>query len=169
MPDFAIFDLQLGQGRLGLSPLPGRGGRYQADLTTILKWGADLVLTMTTMEELARYEAAGLGEDLALAGVAWRHLPIRDFGKPTAATEALWPEASILAHRILNEGGRVLTHCHGGRGRSGMAALRLMVEAGELADHALERLREVRACAVETEDQRAWAAAPMFDRMSRGD
>jgi hypothetical protein len=38
-----------------------------------------------------------------------------------------------------------------------MAALRLMVEAGEPPDTALGRLRAVRPGAVETEDQMAWA------------
>jgi hypothetical protein len=46
-----------------------------------------------------------------------------------------------------------------------MALMRLMVEAGEDAEPALQRLREVRACAVETEDQRAWAAIPMYERL----
>ena len=45
-----------------------------------------------------------------------------------------------------------------------MALMRLMVEAGEDADEALERLRAARPCAVEREAQRAWAAIPMFDR-----
>lgn len=168
LPDFAIFDMPLGKGRLGLSPLPGRGGRYQADLTSILKWRAGLVLTMTTREELDRHDAGGLGEDLTLASVAWRHLPIRDFGKPSRETEELWPEASATAHQLLAQGGRVLVHCHGGCGRSGMAAMRLMVEAGEEAEHALQRLRRVRSCAVETEAQRAWAARPTLRHKGEG-
>ena len=52
-----------------------------------------------------------------------------------------------------------MIHCFGGCGRSGMAALRLMVEAGEDADEALERLRAVRPCAVETDAQLRWARA----------
>ncbi|MDH5531227.1 MAG: protein phosphatase, partial [Paracoccaceae bacterium] len=45
-----------------------------------------------------------------------------------------------------------------GCGRSGMAVLRLMVEAGEPVDVALIRLRKVRPCAVETDAQLAWAS-----------
>jgi protein-tyrosine phosphatase len=59
----------------------------------------------------------------------------------------------------LRSGGRVLVHCFGGCGRSGMAALRLMVAAGEGPESALHRLRASRACAVETEAQRLWAVA----------
>ena len=36
--------------------------------------------------------------------------------------------------------GCTLVHCYGGCGRSGIALLRLMCEAGEAPDHALERL-----------------------------
>jgi len=38
-----------------------------------------------------------------------------------------------------------------------MAALRLMVEAGEDANDALLRLRSIRPCAVETDAQMIWA------------
>ena len=51
----------------------------------------------------------------------------------------------------------MLVHCRGGCGRSGMAVLRLMVEAGEAPEEALARLRAVRPCAVETEAQMDWA------------
>ncbi len=71
---------------------------------------------------------------------------------------------STAAHADLARGGRVLAHCYGGCGRSGMVLMRLMVEAGEDADPALERLRDARPCAVEAKEQRAWAGIPMFDR-----
>ena len=164
MPDFGISELALGEGVLGISPIPGRTGAYESDLSTILRWGAGLVLTTTTFHELERVGAAGLEDDLEASGVLWRHLPIADFGAPPPETAALWPETSEVAHGVLAQGGKVLAHCYGGCGRSGMALMRLMVEAGEDADPALERLRDVRPCAVEREAQRAWAAAPMFER-----
>ncbi|MEM7717905.1 MAG: protein phosphatase [Pseudomonadota bacterium] len=145
--------------------MPGRTGAYDADLAVILRWRASLVLTMTTEDELAYRGASALGEDLLLADVTWKHLPIPDFDAPPSNTAALWPEASGLAHSILQEGGRVFAHCYGGCGRAGMALLRLMVEAGEDADPALARLREARPCAVETVEQRAWASIPMYERL----
>ncbi len=148
MAEWRVSELTCSGGTLGISPIPGRG-----------------VLTMTTEGELERTGAGGLGTDLEAVGVAWRHLPIRDFGAPPPDTAALWPEVSALAHATLGDGGKVLAHCFGGCGRSGMALMRLMVEAGEDADPALARLRDVRACAVEVEEQRAWAAIPMFERL----
>jgi protein-tyrosine phosphatase len=68
-----------------------------------------------------------------------------------------WARASAAARAALAGGGRVLVHCRGGCGRSGMAVLRLMIETGEAPEAALARLRARRACAVETAAQLAWA------------
>lgn len=139
--------------------MPGGTGAYAGDLGAVLAWGPGLVLTMTPEAELTARGAGRLGDDLRAAGIGWRRLPIADFGAPDAVTAALWPAASVEALGVLRAGGRVLAHCMGGCGRSGMAVLRLMVELGEPPQAALARLRAVRPCAVETEDQRIWAAA----------
>lgn len=156
---FVIASLPVGNGVLALCPMPGRGGAYDADLRAILAFGPDLVLTMATAAELAARGAAGLPADLADHGILWRHLPVADFGLPDAAVRSAWPAISARARGILAGGGPVLAHCMGGCGRSGMAVLRLMVEAGEAADSALGRLRAVRPCAVETPAQLEWATA----------
>ena len=74
-------------------------------------------------------------------------------------------DAAHLA--VVAGGGRVLFHCLGGCGRSGMAVLRLLVEMGEAPEAALERLRRVRPCAVETGDQCDWAARGCATAQSR--
>jgi len=157
MSGFQVSALAVGGGTLGIGPIPGHNGDYAGDLAAILRWGPSLVLTMTTIEELHSVGAERLGGDLESRGIAWHHLPITDFNAPGAATAALWPAAAQAARAVFREGGRVLTHCHGGCGRSGMAALRLMVEVGEPAETALRRLRAARPCAVETDAQLAWA------------
>jgi protein-tyrosine phosphatase len=155
---FTICDLPLGPGRIGLCPLPGRWGDYDGDLARVLDWRPDLVLSLITENEFEVCEVADLPADLALACVAWRHLPVRDFRQPSPATLEAWSALSAEARRILDRGGRVLVHCFGGCGRSGMVLMRLMVEAGEVPEEALARLRAVRPCAVETPGQFAWAA-----------
>lgn len=156
---FLIASLPLLSGEIGICPMPGRSGFYQADFGAIVKWSPDLVLTMTPAEELHGKGAASLPEDLALHGIGWQHLPIPDFGTPPEQVQTLWPATSDSARQILASGGRVLAHCMGGCGRSGMALMRLMVESGEAPDQALARLRQTRPCAVETPDQIAWASA----------
>ena len=113
--------LPMGKGELALCPMPGRGGAYGADLRDLLAHGPALVLTMTTAEEMAAKGAGDLPADLAAHGIGWLHLPVADFGAPDAAVGAAWPAASARARAVLASGGKVLVHCMGGCGRSGMA------------------------------------------------
>ena len=62
----------------------------------------------------------------------------------------------ILKRTVLSGGG-VIFNCMGGCGRSGMFLMRLLLEMGWNSEGALERLREFRACAIETEQQKSWA------------
>lgn len=155
----SLAELTAGGGVLAICPMPGRDGAYEADLRAMLAFAPDVVVTMTSLDELAGKGAASLGRDLAGAGIGWLHLAVADFGVPEAATLVHWPEASARLRLVLAGGGRVLVHCMGGCGRSGMAVLRLMVELGEAPGAALARLRAVRPCAVETAAQFNWAAS----------
>ncbi|WP_170328849.1 protein-tyrosine phosphatase family protein [Ruegeria arenilitoris] len=155
---FAIHPVQVGNGTVALSPLPGRAGNYLQDLGVVRDWQPDLVISMTTEGEMLQVGAAGFGDDLRAAAIGWAHLPVMDFGAPPREVQAAWPEVSAAAAQVLARGGRVLVHCRGGCGRSGMIALRLMVEHGERPEAALKRLRAVRPCAVETDGQLDWAA-----------
>lgn len=151
--------LSVGDGILALCPLPGGGGDYTGDMDHLHDWQPGLVISMTTEVEHVGAGAAPLGQDVQAMGCRWIHLPLPDFSAPTEEMLAQWPAVSALALQALRGGGRVLVHCKGGCGRSGMVVLRLMIEAGEDPAIALRRLRAVRACAVETEDQMAWAIA----------
>ena len=153
-----IYGVEAAPGMVGVSPMPGLFEGVEADAAAIARWGAGLVLTMTGQGELERAGVHGLDRALAAQGIAWRHLPVDDWGWPSDTVRALWPEAAAEAHAVLDAGGRVLAHCRGGCGRSGMAALRLLVERGEAPEAALARLRAVRSCAVEAQGQFAWAA-----------
>jgi len=123
----------------------------------VLNWHPAMVLSMTQPGEFTLAGAASLGGNLRAAGVVWHPIPVADYGTPDHSGARLWPDISVQAARVLAEGGNILIHCFGGCGRSGMVALRLMVEAGEAPDVALRRLRNVRPCAVETPAQHHWA------------
>jgi hypothetical protein len=154
---FGIHALNVGAGILALSPLPGAGGDYRGDLDLIHDWRPGLVISMTTDEEQAAAGGRTLGIDIQSLASRWIHLPVPDFSPPPPAVRAQWPKASLAARRALAGGGRVLVHCRGGCGRSGMAVLRLMIESGERPAAALARLRAVRPCAIETQAQMEWA------------
>jgi hypothetical protein len=146
-----------GGGMLGVAPLPGRGGALAADIAVIRAWHPAVVVSMTEPEEMRRTGTADLPERLREAGIAWQAFPIRDFGVP-APEEPVWPPLAAALHAFLNAGGRVLLHCHGGKGRSGMVAARLLVERGIAPAGALALVRAARPGAIETAEQEAWSA-----------
>lgn len=150
-----IAELAGAGGVIGICPMPGRDGNYRDDLATVLAWRPDRVVTLTQTGELAARSASGLADDLAAAGIAWLHLPIPDFGTPPQALRRRWPEVSTE----LRQTNRLLIHCMGGCGRSGMIALRLLIDAGEAPQTALDRLRAARPCAVETKAQMRWSTS----------
>jgi len=157
MSGFSIHAVQLAEGILALSPLPGRFGRYAEDMEHVRDWRPSIVITLNTAEELAEAGCPDLGAAFVALGSRWVHLPVKDFGTPPEDMQKAWPETSKAALSALRGGGRVLVHCRGGCGRSGMVLLRLMVEAGEKPLEAVDRLRAVRPCAVETAGQMNWA------------
>ncbi len=154
---FTIFAVSAANGILAICPLPGSSGDYAGDMRLVHDWQPGLVISMTTDAEQVAVGAATLGVDFQSMGSRWVHLPVTDFGTPDASVNAEWNTVSASARQALEGGGRVLVHCRGGCGRSGMVALRLLIECGEIPERALRRLRLARPCAVETEEQLIWA------------
>lgn len=159
--DFPIATIPVpGGGRIGICALPGGTGDLEGDLGAVHAWQPAVVVSMTEQAEMEAAGAGDLGRRLRRAGIDWHHLPIRDFGAPDEAVRSAWPALSIVLQGALDRGVGVLVHCRGGRGRSGMIALRLMVERGAVPEVALGELRAARPGAVETEGQFDWATAP---------
>lgn len=149
------------RGEIGFTACPGKtrnaGAGTQrslaADLDAIAAWGAVAVVTLVTEQELLVLGVPMLGNDAAQRGLAWFHLPIDDFSTPDASFEQRWPEISNALHGHLRQRHRVLLHCRGGLGRSGMIAARLLVECGLSPTAAIEAVRAARPGAIETEAQ----------------
>ncbi|WP_261195657.1 protein phosphatase [Pseudoruegeria sp. SHC-113] len=150
---FVIRQVPAGAGCIGVAPLPGRGGDLAADLRAIADFAPAFVISCTEASEMG--SAQDLPAGLAAAGIGWRGFPIVDFGVPSADTSLAWPALKAEALAVLAKGGRVLAHCHGGRGRSGMVALALLTAQGQA--EAFAHLRRHHPLAVETEAQRLWA------------
>lgn len=148
-----IAEVDIATGVKGICPMPGRTGDYPRDLAALLAWRPRMVVTLAETGELAARGAASLPADLAANGIEWLHLPIPDFGTPPRGLRQEWPEIS----QRLQPFDRMIVHCMGGCGRSGMILLRLMIDAGEAPESAVTRLRTARPCAVETKAQMRWA------------
>lgn len=155
---FAVFEIANDVGvHLGLCRLPGRLGDLDGDALTMAAWHPALVISMTEAKEMAEARIGNLPATLGALGIAHAAFPIRDFGVPEHA-DTRWPEISRQAHTIFDQGGSILLHCMGGRGRSGMVALRLLTERGMSPAAALAAIRTARPGAIETAAQERWGS-----------
>jgi protein-tyrosine phosphatase len=160
-------------GRIGISRMPGRSGDLVRDVDAIAAWRPVVVVSMTTAEEMQLLGAGRLADLLAGCGIEWRHFPVADYGVPSGE-HAAWRTLASALHGALDHGALdhgaldhgaldrhdgVLLHCAGGKGRSGMVAMRLLVERGMEPAAALATVRAARPGAVETDAQERWARA----------
>ncbi|MFD0858851.1 protein-tyrosine phosphatase family protein [Roseovarius aquimarinus] len=157
MGGFVIHALPVLRGILALVPLPGSGGDYAGDMEHLRDWRPSMVMSLTSRAEMVEAGAGEMGHSVVALGARWVHVPVVRSGVPDAAGQATWRKSAPLALSALRGGGRVLVHCGNGTGRSGMAALRLMTEAGEPGAAALARLRHLRPQTALTDTQARWA------------
>ncbi len=159
-----IFAVAAGAGAVGMAMCPGKRQPYAAtgpwardldiDMDAIAAFGPSIMITLMEGHELATAVPA---EDLDRAaqarGIRWLHLPIVDFGVPDAAFERTWLSAGELVRGALRSGEKVVVHCRGGRGRSGLLAARLLVELGLQPEAAIAAVRKANPLAIETSIQ----------------
>jgi protein-tyrosine phosphatase len=149
---FEIFEIKGHSGGvIALSPQP----MTQEEFDTIAEWKPDIVVTHTTETEFPNDPF--LPTEFRNSNFDWHYVPIIDFGAPIGDDLEIWEQTANLLTAELNTGARILCHCKGGQGRSGMMVLRVLVSQGEAAQVALARLREIRPGAVETDAQMSWA------------
>jgi len=158
----ATLDTPVG-GRIGMTFCPGKRDPMamtgpwdrdvEVDLQAVAEWGASVVVTLMEAHELTQLEVSDLGERVEASGLRWLHLPIRDVSIPGPPFEAAWETAGENLRSRLRSGDRILVHCRGGLGRTGLIAARLLIELGEAPDQALAQVRAARPGAVETREQ----------------
>lgn len=174
-------------GVIGMTLCPGkkgpstRSGRQWdrdlgADLERIRRWGAEAVVTLMEQHELEMLQVGHMGEAVVAAGLRWFHLPIVDTQAPDDSFEVRWSEYGPQLRAILADGGRVLVHCRGGLGRTGVVAARLLMEFGVPVEEAMRTVREARPHTIETTVQerylrslvpaRGGVVAPRVDPMA---
>ena len=158
MAAFDLHEISVAGGTVAMCQLPGRAGDYLSDFNKIVDWKPDLVISLTEPHEMAEFAVENFGSDLQAQTLAWTAWPVKDYGVPDSTQATLSAGIKNDARAILKRAGRILVHCKGGCGRTGMVVLNFMVDAGEDPDAGLTRLRVVRPCAVETDEQYSWAS-----------
>lgn len=139
--------------RLALCPSPGPRERLAEHLGRLRRAGTAGLVTLVEDHELPALGLESMGETLASLGMRWWHLPIRNMDVPDVEFEARWTVAAPALHALIAEGLVVAVHCHGGLGRTGTVAARLLVEMGHAPTAAIARVREARPGAIETRGQ----------------
>ena len=156
------------RGLIGLTICPGKqqadgvSGHWQrdldVDLAAIAAWGASLILNLVEDHEMRALGVADTARRLP-AGIAYLRLPIRDAGLPDEAWEREWALTSPGLHARLQAGERLVVHCKGGLGRTGLVAARLLVERGTPPAEAVAMVRAARPGAIETVEQYRYVLA----------
>ena len=149
-------------GLIGMTLCPGKkidsaiSGAWErdldADFAAIAYWGADLILSLMEPHEFAQLGVPEFARRIP-AGVAHIVLPIVDGGVPSGTWERAWMKEGPRLRERLALGGRILIHCRGGLGRTGIVAARLLVEFGEEPAVAMRRVRAARPDAIENRRQ----------------
>lgn len=149
-----------GWGKIGMSFCPGKqqvdglSGHWardlHADLIRVRDWGAAMFVSLVEEHEFAELQVQTLPQAVASTGMVWRHLPIRDRYPPSAKFEERWGQVGEEIVHTLKAGRNVFIHCKGGLGRTGTVAACLLIEAGYVAEAAINEVRRARARTIET-------------------
>lgn len=156
-------ELAFGKAAVGMTLCPGKQGfseygrpwlrDLKQDMTVLKEWGCNVLLTLMESDELKRFHVFDIGEIAEGMGIKWYHIPITDGSPPDERFKAVWPSIGRILLNTLKNGGRIVIHCRGGLGRTGLIACLLLIELGTPSQEALHIVRLTRPGAVETVDQ----------------
>ena len=141
---FDILTLDNG-AKLIFTPCPGTKGVPVADsLKTLKEAGAQAVITMMTLAELAEYQADALPSLCAELHMDWFHLPVKDSCAPEEPFEQAFTRQKTSLLTLVKSGVTMAIHCHGGSGRTGMMAAILMLESGYAPAQVKKQIKIIR-------------------------
>lgn len=159
-----VNELPIGGGVLGMTFCPGKhdtslngvawARNLHADLDALRDWGASTIVTVMQRDELDLLRVPDLGPQVRARGMNWHHLPVLDQSVPNRDFPRIWANLTKLLQRELAAGRKIVVHCRGGLGRTGLIAALLLMDMGHGARDAMSRVRQVRSArAIETPEQ----------------
>jgi ADP-ribosyl-[dinitrogen reductase] hydrolase len=167
-----------GTGIIGMTLCPGKkinsalSGTWKRDLDmdllAIQAWGAKALVNLMEEHEYDLLKIPDYPKKVCCYPMEYFHLPIVDVHPPDRRFITLWESAGPKLRQILMDGGRILIHCRGGIGRTGMVAAQLLIEMGMPPKEAIHAVRKARAGTIETIDQEKYVlqCRPVHSRMT---
>jgi protein-tyrosine phosphatase len=142
------------KGKVALTILPGRkdhSRELHEDLTEIKKNDIAGIVVLISKDEMDSYGVPSLLDSYQENGIEYLHLPIVDQKVPNKKDIAF---INHFIDNILTSNKKVLIHCVGGLGRSGLVAACYLKHIGYSSEKAIKTVREARTLrAIETIEQ----------------
>lgn len=152
-----------GGGIIGITICPGKKDRRAGwnrnltmDMNLIAGWGAVAMVTLMEDHEFELLKVQRLPYAAIELGISWFHVPIRDVSIPDFRFHERWLGIGVRLREILQADGKVLIHCRGGLGRSGLVAAMLLIDGGINSQEAIRMVRQARPGTIETIQQEAF-------------
>ena len=141
--DWIDHDL-ISNGEIGLTILPGRKDYSRSideDLKQLRKYGVDTIIPLLSDDEFVHYGVSDLLEKYQDYDFNVHRLPIMD--QLTSSEEEMQEMVNYL-DKLIQNSEKVLIHCVGGLGRSGLVAASYLKYKGLSANEAIRAIRKTR-------------------------
>ena len=131
------------KGELSGASQPGLYGDWGSDISFLRNQGINFVMSLT--------EEPLIQENLAQeSDFGFYHFPIRDMDAPMPRPAH---EAIMVLNKAIARGNKVLIHCKGGVGRTGMIGACYLVTKGYAAEDAITKVRQIHQPYIQTRNQ----------------
>ena len=149
--DWLPAELHKSAGAVGMTSAPGKRtehgihGAHRRSMTADLAQlaGADLLVTLMEMGELLDCGMSDLELAARARGLGWEHHPIRDLSIP-ADLRAFHETVRSVCGLVRRNRKRVVVHCRGGHGRTGLFVACMLTRFGYTAAASIELVRATR-------------------------
>lgn len=134
------------QPNLAIMPCPEGGAQLESEIEALQLSGVDVLVSLLVPEEEPRLQVETEAILCQQKGLRFISFPIPDFDIPTSFQDV--DQLVVQLQAELLAGRKVVIHCRGGIGRSGMVAACLLIKQGISVSDSLTALRTARRCAV---------------------
>lgn len=152
-------------GRLGMTFAPGKkGDSYHSNLVwdrsvmddidrLVDVEGMDVLVSLMEEHEYSLLKMDNFFDYLDKRKVQTIHYPIRDVSVPESTDRDSFFSLVAQIRELLAAGRTVVTHCRGGKGRTGLVAAAVLAAGGVPVEDAIAKVRLARPGTIETRQQ----------------